>query len=686
MIKKTHHGETKLQVHDPFDLDDEEEEFQEEEVQPQDLSLKTSLGYSDTLLFKSLVLREKLSSVRHLSLLSRIFASQEFVFSSDWQGELALAVVAVDDAQLVEFYTSDLHPRVRHEVKSSLRKRLRSSPTSAAWLRLPDARLASDGLLDYVSPQRRLAYYLAHLSLPESSNVSSYIEGLLTVLKNGADLWWSVPDDILAHHNIYSFAPEQRRLLFHANQMDDPSRLDRPAHIAYVAAALGSMDVSAQNDFIERVPNSALRDVSVFKSLKPAVMVRTVWDELLSGDAGAWESLPPAAKIFCVYRAVKESIMLVLPDPRQEAEQLVRAVLTLYRTTSDQGAKASLFNEAHKTIEEWVCSQAWRSTRPLMLSPLLPNCGPGIVKYCEGQARAKRQLSEVAQEGDPTPSAWCPRAASMCLPMGSAPRVKYRSYEPWTRSRRGRRSRRDYDFDQPTEYMLTGARVSADLKQNWDRWRLLELLVALGITPRLDGLSDVGGAITLAAAYTLKLSGWVNRLNDLRPRLACRVCGEIMVPDYGYARFLARYNVTVAECRHGLPHDKVYLNHCWACEKIIDSRDSTIKVSDEGQVGRGLHLCLVCGSGPMSHGPSHGPFAQGDVCPKCGKRAMRLLADGQVRKCDSDSCGHRISLPIKHNITGPRCPICGDPTYDTGERQRFCVTCYDNAQHDADAL
>jgi ribosomal protein S27AE len=161
------------------------------------------------------------------------------------------------------------------------------------------------------------------------------------------------------------------------------------------------------------------------------------------------------------------------------------------------------------------------------------------------------------------------------------------------------------------------------------------LLAAVNLTPYVTPL-DLGDP----TEYVPRLCGWINRLNEIRERLRCSACGSLMKPNYKYAKNLARYNATVVSCDGGPAHDgDVYLNHCWACRTIIDSRDCRIRID-------GYYLCLKCGSGPQ-HSKT---FRQGDLCPKCGGTSM----DGHRRNWTCRRCYHTIRLPSEFRMTGPR--------------------------------
>ena len=95
--------------------------------------------------------------------------------------------------------------------------------------------------------------------------------------------------------------------------------------------------------------------------------------------------------------------------------------------------------------------------------------------------------------------------------------------------------------------------------------------------------------------FPIKMAGYFNRIKELRERLNCRSCSQLMKPDFKYSRcevkvfdeksqkiiteqFMAAYKITVVRCDNkkcSEYYKGCYLNHChyWKCHEIIDSRD-----------------------------------------------------------------------------------------------------------------
>jgi cold shock CspA family protein len=323
-----------------------------------------------------------------------------------------------------------------------------------------------------------------------------------------------------------------------------------------------------------------------------------------------WQELSRQAKIMLIFRWIKED--KVFPEPKEEKDEMVNAVLSLSRS-ADTIDKSLTFQSFHAAIQNYVVRQAWSSSVPLNFFPLLPDClskKESAVEYCEARAWPTQEDREAPTQR--VSRAFCPRLDGNCVLFKLGARLSFSNQ---------------------------GARLYPELEQEWSDWSLLEVFEALEINPQLPELRNPN-------EYIQKLSGWVNRLNEIRERLRCSVCDQIMPPNYEYAKNLARYNLTVVSCKHGSGHDNnIYLNHCWGCEKIIDSRESKIQVE-------GFYICVHCGSGPRSSST----YRQGSICPNCRMGNMRAeQTDEYVSKtriCQNPVCLHKIRLPAERNRTG----------------------------------
>gem|GEM_PF-3445730 len=492
---------------------------------------------------------------------------------------------------------------------------------------LPDTVLLQERKLrDHLPPGKRfdICCRLVKETEPLTTTVhEELIEAVYSVI-DGKD--WNA-----ARESSVALLPLGTEIVQVIRSIKPPSYLKRGPYISHIPI-----------EFFQKFP--LFRSLITRATLDEAIPVlvkllqdKHCWEEKPEGAIAEllWRDAPSQRKLYCIYYVAKERLELPNLERLRTDDFLINAALSLLWARDHAGSRIKAFDRAHTLIQDWVTEQAWISTNHLDLSPMLPECRQGYisVSYCEARPWQDNSV------------AFCPRARSGCCIEG-AERIKMRPryatghYRPWKEGQR----RRDkgyliastsivvdgkacFDVTQ-----LNGARLYPDCTKSWMDWSLLELIKASDVTP------NIPDQLRSPTEYVPKLAGWINRLNEIRARLKCSTCSQIMAPNYKYARHLARYNSTIVSCHQGAGHDhNIYLNHCWACREIVDSREATIRVGE-------FYLCLHCGSGPMRSDT----YQQGSICPKCGTHEM--IGSGRVRTCGT--CNHTIRLPAYHQITG----------------------------------
>ncbi len=451
------------------------------------------------------------------------------------------------------------------------------------------------------------------------------------------DAWDVVPDDILSRSDILSQAPSRRRARYLADKLTYTGSDEVGSCVSQLAEDLANLSAGEALQIVEILP-PWLDDVDILLRFRsPRSQVDIVWRHPISTRYARWRYLSWQAKILMIYRLAFERSLRTEQLPDGDDNPFVAAVLDLLAASRNTVSKGTAFRWAHERIQDAIVTNAWTSTAPFDLSPLLPPCtAPNVpVAYCEGRSWPDKEA--IASDENQTDRAYCPRARTLCwtVPGPLSPKAA-RSGSIL----RGARLFNDVLLAVGPDgasagSILRGARLFSDVSRPWWDWSLQELLAYLEIEPRLPDLRD-------PQDYVGSLSGWVNRLNEIRERLACRSCGGIMTTNMKYAKHLAVYRSTVFSCPHGAGHDvDVYLSHCWACRGPIDSRDCPIYVD-------GYRVCLACGSGPQKSQT----YRQGTICPKCGARDMREIgAFGRRLQCAV--CQHIIKLPPSEKLTGP---------------------------------
>lgn len=411
----------------------------------------------------------------------------------------------------------------------------------------------------------------------------------------------NMPTSLKASAVIFPLLPgyEQVTALWDCADSDLPaiwSRLSDSGRAEFASRAV------SENKHIAEVLD--LLEPRLVPTLPTPVQVGLIWDRTMDELSKWWAVISEEARVQILYRAQAEdsrkAFFAKLPiEGTQQAtiQCLISAVLN--------NELKDAFNVMHERLQEHVIKLAWSNMDPLLFDALLPSCPherKSNVRYCEG--REWFSDNDKMRGAVRASRAYCPRTGQECsLNHGHPP---------------------------------NGARIYPDTSLPWDSWAMGEMLNSVGVLPALSELRS-------ADEYIPKLCGWINRLNEIRDRLKCSACKEMMKPNYTYAKNLAQYNVTVVSCRHDNGHDKnIYINHCWGCGSIIDSRESSIQVESR-------YICLHCGSGPQKSEK----YSQGDICPSCGKGEMSST-DRYGRIFECISCDHTIRLPPKQRVTGTR--------------------------------
>jgi cold shock CspA family protein len=434
--------------------------------------------------------------------------------------------------------------------------------------------LHSSKLRNYLTTSKKielLVIMIANSSNEEDkySHLSELEKTLIqTDLQNEKD-WSVIPDNILKENTIMKLVPKRRLFKYFITKLE--------AECSDIKISNFIEFLKTHPEFAPDIPDSLLKKFNeLFVLLPPKRQIEIVWDELDK----KWNVLSINAKLIAVYKSIKEKdksqwIINRLKN-QEEKNLLVRAYLLILSANDhmegylEKGINP--FLKAHEMIQDFIINEIINPRN--QLSKVLPTCIHNVTEFCEGRKwfELSTESESYKNDGYGNQIAFCPRKAGPCV---------------------------IDDF---------GARINSNTNMDWSSWTFAELLKECGLESNLPELqkNDV---------YVLKLSGWVNRLIEIREKMNCSVCNETMVPDYKYAKNLAVYNSTVARCKHN--HESVYLTHCWACHKIIDSRESLHKFD-------GFHICFHCGSGPKENRGSSS-FRQGDICPKCYSPNMEYI-------------------------------------------------------------
>jgi cold shock CspA family protein len=159
--------------------------------------------------------------------------------------------------------------------------------------------------------------------------------------------------------------------------------------------------------------------------------------------------------------------------------------------------------------------------------------------------------------------------------------------------------------------------------------------------------------------FPIKIAGYINRLREIFDAIHCRNCQSLMLPNMSYARvehmvyekgqlvkkdMAPAYRLTVFKCptyQCFEAQNEYYINHCYGCNGLIDSRDCKTKCDT------GFYICRSCASCCGQHAKTH-PVG---LCPDC-TFPLRLFETNQIQrygskyeryvKCSNHACSFII--------------------------------------------
>lgn len=303
-----------------------------------------------------------------------------------------------------------------------------------------------------------------------------------------------------------------------------------------------------------------------------------------------WKTFVQQEKIYTIYYFMKNDLPLNIfyYHSKTETNVLVKALMNLSEIALrknnkniNQNLEKEIFLKFHILIENYVIDLAQDFDKQLDIKGIFPRCKYYKNHYCEGIDNKSYSL--------------CYLRSSNCYQEIINPNIE-RSYKMWT---------------------------------------VREVLDKYDINVFHPEVKDLDND-----KYIQKMASWINRFNAIRSRLKCSKCETPFKVDLNYSKFSRKFSTTIFDCPNDVDgHDKkIYLNVCWACGKIIDSRESRIRVED-------YYVCKNCGSGPQITYD----YTQGDICPNCGGKEMKKSS---YREMTCESCNHTITLPFRNKIIG----------------------------------
>lgn len=434
------------------------------------------------------------------------------------------------------------------------------------------------------------ADYLKVLLEQYRNNREDYLNQIISFIKikkNISDINWEIIDlKLLMNNEIFQLAPPIKKVLFltYQDKIKNQERilqlvdLATKQQIQWYALKYG-LNISENYEWFSRL--------SVIEQVKNFDERKTDWN---------WMKIQ--AKVLYLYKLARENKVLPPYYIASERHQLIQ-ILYKMMLSMTQKEKNTIFEEFNQWFHEIVIDRYGNDKR-IDLWPILPYCAyiDKKVYYCEGNPWYRDRGNKINYNLE-AKHIYCPKLKKVC----------------------NHKNIQNNGF----------SRVYPRLELPWEEWSIIEFMECYSIKATPLHIRD-------PRKYFTKIGGWTNRIGELFEKAKCRECGSTLKANLNYSKYSLAYSVTIFNCPNdGKKHDKdIYINHCWGCEKIIDSRESKIKLDD-------MYLCIHCGSGPRESKD----YSPGQICPNCGEidmKSIEVTNSCEPRKFICKNCNHSIEV------------------------------------------
>lgn len=238
-----------------------------------------------------------------------------------------------------------------------------------------------------------------------------------------------------------------------------------------------------------------------------------------------------------------------------------------------QNGKSSManFEKFREIFHDYLIQLAWdfKINGPVNFTPLLPNCvmGKNLI-HCEAGG---------SDDTEPQ-KAWC--QSSYC---------EYGCLNPRQLLKVDGEGNPFNSGNEQASLFLSFRETELNPDYYWD-YNLHEIFRELALTP-------VHPLINRSGEYVTLIGGWVNRLNEIKPRLNCQKCRQPLSPAPGHSNDFTENLVLIVQCfnQDCVSYEKtISIGHCWGCGHVIDGRENQNPSETE-------YRCRKCGRGPKGH-------------------------------------------------------------------------------------
>lgn len=164
--------------------------------------------------------------------------------------------------------------------------------------------LFSKELRKLLEPQQSIKICSQLLEVTESKDI---VDEIFEHINNNDNLRTELPQQLLKIPKIYDIAPNKLKakyIISTSNNILSDSELNKLVEILKVA------NTAERNYIVSILPCELQAEPIIFDFLPPTVQVDIIWDKFKSDPVSIWDQLSKEAKIFTLYRAVKDNLDL----------------------------------------------------------------------------------------------------------------------------------------------------------------------------------------------------------------------------------------------------------------------------------------------------------------------------------------------------------------------------------------
>lgn len=421
-----------------------------------------------------------------------------------------------------------------------------------------------------------------------------------------------------------------------------------PEYLVNCGALLGNFEADANADLSVRIVKRMYDQGAAFsmpwwKYLTDSVKVRMIiYCSNLREDLKKWQDRLARISDFEKEKEAREKAAFEREqaDFNRISRNLI--VLTMLKFLGilylkDPAKKQARFMEAHNMLMEYIigCFNQRDDVTPA-LSVLMEHCvnNPDQKSFCDGkyweQSRGWKKLGRSTIFSDGEVVVFCPRKTNQEHGGRACPFLD-------SQFRRKLPSEDEIAYEAGKDHEQKPAENRFAQQHLTDFLRNLDFVPDISMIIEQETDSEPRKSRE-PWAYGFLISGYVNRLMDMRPHMRCK-CGSFITCNFKYESRSVNLSATRFSCpklqepgADPAEHDKdIYLNHCRRCGYVIDSREC--KHQDE----YGYWLCMTCGGSEK--------YKAGERCPNCGhvftkaeRLEHRMLYGGRIIRCFK--CGH----------------------------------------------